>query len=182
MVERGAKYPRKPNDLYETPPEATRTLLALARFRHEVCDPCKGGGAILKVLRAHGFSANGDDIVKGYDFLTDPFKWKGSDIITNPPFGPGGRTAVLFVRRALQVTRPWKGKVAMLLPADFDSGKTRLPIFGDCREFDRKIILLNRVRWFNGVSGSSNHAWYVWKHNRSPGLPTVSYALQEFKR
>ena len=180
MVVRGATYERIPLDLYETPTEATYVLLDKVRFRTNVVDPCRGGGKIVRVLRKFGYEADGSDITRGFDFLCSEWRWPGADIVTNPPFGPGGRTAVQFVLRALAVTRPHRGKVAMLLPVDFDSGKTRAPIFGEYSQFKMKIVLLNRIRWFDGVSGASNHCWCLWDH-RHEGPPIIQYALQEYK-
>ena len=176
MVVRGATYERVPLDFYATPPEATRVLLDHIRFRAQVVDPCKGDGAILKVLRKAGYQAKGSDIKIGYDFLNDKWLWPGSDIVTNPPFGPGGRTAVRFIERALEVTGR---RTAMLLPADFDSGKTRVRVFRDCHQFAMKIILLNRIRWFNNTPGAGNSAWYLWDRNYR-STPTLAYALQKF--
>jgi hypothetical protein len=178
MTVRGANYPRKENDFYATPPETTRVLLDhVAGFGEQICDPACGNGAIVKVLKEYHCDADGSDLAHNYNFLADDFLWPGWDIITNPPFGPGGRTAVAFIERALEVTRP-RGKVAMLLPVDFDSGITRRHLF-ECRAFALKLTLLNRVRWFNGVSGSLNHAWFVFDH-KNRGLPRIKYAAQVF--
>jgi hypothetical protein len=179
MTVRGANYPRKENDFYATPAETTRALLNAVRFTRIVVDPASGMGAILTVLKQYGYAAYGSDLKKKYDFLIDRFHWKNCDIVTNPPFGTQGRTAVQFVTRALQVTKPWHGKVAMLLPVDFDSGKTRTPIFRDCRQFALKLTLINRIRWFDNVSGSTNHAWFVWDHKHA-GSPRLRYVEQQY--
>jgi hypothetical protein len=181
MVVRGANYPRKPNEFYATPPETTRVMLTTVQFLPSgVCDPAQGDGAIRAVLREYGYVNKGGDIIAdGYDFLTDKFRWPGCDIVTNPPFGPGGRTACLFIRRALQVTQQHRGKFAMLLPVDFDSGSTRVELFRDCPAFALKLVLLNRIRWFNGQSGSTNHAWFVWSWHHT-GAPRIKYKAQEY--
>ena len=181
MVVRGATYERRPLDFYQTPGETTRVLFNFARFGERVVDPCCGDGAILKTLKEQGYKkATGDDLIQGYDFLLHPWRWAGADIVTNPPFGPGGRTAVKFIERALEVTTLHQGKVALLLPVDFDSGKTRTHVFRDCPQFSLKIVLLNRIRWFNGISGASNHCWSLWDH-RHKGPPVIAYAVQDFE-
>jgi hypothetical protein len=177
MVVRGAKYPRKENEFYATPAETTRVVLDLVDFDLCVCDPAAGNGAIMKVLKEYRYIADGADLGGGYDFLKDPWQWPGRNILTNPPFGIGGRTAMEFIERALVITRPYQGKVAMLLPIDFDSGATRSHVFGFCPAFALKIVLLNRIRWFNGVSGSTNHAWFVWDWTHE-GPPIIRYAKQ----
>jgi hypothetical protein len=176
VTKRGADYPRKPNDFYATPPEATQALLDHVSFQHRVCDPACGDGAILNVLIANGYHAVGDDITNQYNFLTDRFRWFNCNIVTNPPFGIGGRDALLFIRRALQVCNL---RIAMLLPVDYDSGKTRRAVFADCPHFAIKLTLLNRIRWFNGVSGSLNHAWFIWDKKHSGG-PRLRYAEQKY--
>ena len=95
-------------------------------------------------------------------------------ICTNPPFGTGGRLACQFIARALELVPV----IAMLLRIDFDRGKTRTHLFSDCPAFDRKIVLLDRIVWFEreGAPGpSENHAWYIW-NARHRGSPTISYA------
>jgi hypothetical protein len=179
MVVRGANYPRKPDEFYETPAETTRVLLDKIKFHTRVTDPACGNDAILRVLNEYKYDAVGSDLTKGYDFLADRFLWRNRDIVTNPPFGPGGRTAARFITRALDVTQLWDGKIAMLLPVDFDSGGTRYLLFGDCRFFAGKIVLTNRIRWFNGKSGSTNHAWFIWDRTHK-GLPWLKYAAQKY--
>jgi hypothetical protein len=57
------------------------------------------------------------------------------------------------------------GKVAMLLPTDFDAANCRKHLFGG-RPFKVKLVLRRRIRWanleqkHNGPSG--NHAWFVF--------------------
>ena len=94
-------------------------------------------------------------------------------VVTNPPFGHGGRLACEFITRALALAPV----VAMLLRVDFDSAKTRVHLFRDCPSFARKIILLDRITWFEreGAAGpSENHAWMIW-NSRHRGPPTISY-------
>ena len=179
MVVRGAKYPRKENEFYATPIETTRVLLDKVRFGPHVVDPACGDGAIIKVLKTYGYKAVGDDITTGFDFLTSPWRWPRHDLIMNPPFGIGGKTAMAFINRALTITAGCNDKFAVLLPVDFDSGITRRFLFGDCPAFALKLTLLNRIRWFNGQAGSLNHAWFIydWKHI---GAPTIAYAAQRY--
>ena len=68
--------------------------------------------------------------------------------------------------------------VAMLLPIDFDSAKTRVHLFGNCSAFAAKFVLLSRIRWFPGASSPSvNHAWFLWSRAHA-GLPTIHYAAR----
>lgn len=140
---------------------------------------------MLRTFEQFGYTPLGFDIAPwGHypklDFLNDPFPYPGDgwgtppDIATNPPFGKQGRLSMRFIARALEVTNPWQGKVAMLLPADFDSGKTRQHVFKGCQAFKHRIVLLDRIKWFNERSGEKNFSWFVWDWtNRQP--PTVLY-------
>jgi hypothetical protein len=97
-------------------------------------------------------------------------------ICPNPPYGIGGRLTCQFIAHALELAPV----AAMLLRIDFDSGKTRTHIFRDCKAFAHKIVLLDRIVWFEreGTPGpSENHAWYIW-NARHRGPPTISNARQ----
>ena len=175
MTVRGADYPRRPNDDYPTPPEVLDVLFEHVRFRGPILDPACGKlKRVILAAERHGYTARGGDIVLGHrDFLktTD-----GScDIVTNPPFGDRrGSLTLAFIEHALVLTAPAQRKVAMLLPVDFDSGKTRLHVF-DHPAFEQKLVLLDRIKWFNGKSGSLNHAWFVWNWRWLNMLPVIKY-------
>jgi hypothetical protein len=173
MTVRGANYPRRKNDDYPTPPEATIALFKNVKLGSAIIDPaCGRRNRIVAVALNMGMRATGRDITSGFDFLTDRPTWTDTrDIVTNPPFGVQGRTALKFIERALEVT---KHRVAMLLPVDFDSGKTRQHVFQH-PAFAIKLILLDRIKWFNGQSGSINHAWFIWDW-RHKGPPVIKYA------
>ena len=51
------------HDVYETPPEATRALLAVEKLPHWLWEPACGPGAIVTVLRAAGHAVIASDIV-----------------------------------------------------------------------------------------------------------------------
>jgi hypothetical protein len=176
MTKRGADYKRRKGDNYPTPLEVAGTLLSKVLFAKTLCDPCCGKKKnLLKAFKANGYRAVGTDIVFGTDFIEDRFKWRDVDIVTNPPYGSRRATlAVRFIERALTITKPWRGRVAMLLPADFDSGKSRAHLFTH-PAFCGKIILLDRIKWFNNRAGSTNHQWCIWdwKNTRAP---TVRYS------
>jgi hypothetical protein len=125
----------------------------------------------------------------------DFFKWSGDlpphavalhtptriNFVTNPPYGMRGRDAVSFIIHALEHSRKTKGKVAMLLRVDFDSAKSRRPIFDGHPAFRSKYPLLRRIHWSNVpekfnktgslVQPSENHAWFVWDWTRDPKEP-----------
>lgn len=189
MATRGVDYPRQARDYYPTPAQPIAALFKTIPFAHKLCDPCCGNGCMLTEFAWHGYEPFGFDIdpwgsYAKFDFLRTDLAanlWLSAnapfDIVTNPPFGVQGRMAYEFIRRALEVTEPWHGRVAMLLNVDYDSGKTRAPVFRDHPAFAARIALLDRIPWFNGQTGSTNHAWYYWEWDRDPAFkPMQLYA------
>ena len=174
MSQRPSGYERQPDDVYETPPWVTQVVAPYLR-KHCLClwDPANGPASkIACVLRNEGFhvSATNDNFL---DRTSRPSS-RVDGICTNPPYGIGGRLACQFIAHALELVP----SVAMLLRIDFDSGKTRTHLFRDCTSFERKIVLLDRIVWFEreGAPGpSENHAWFVW-NRRHQGPPIISYA------
>jgi hypothetical protein len=175
MSQRVSGYARVFADTYETPAPPVRALVPYLRERdlQFVLEPANGPRSMLaQTLRNEGFhvTATGSDFL-ACTAMPDP----GIEgIVTNPPFGSGGRYAEVFIEHALALA-PF---VAMLLRIDFDSGKTRTRLFGDCPFFAGKLILLDRIVWFprEGKAGpSENHAWYLWDR-RHQGAPTIRYA------
>lgn len=165
-----SNYARAQNDLYQTEPWATEALL-----RHfnvdglTVWEPAAGNHLLADVLRENGATVRTSDIAtydRQHDAIFDFLKVRshhepGIDaIITNPPYGKGNRDAVLFARLALERC---PCRVALLLTAKFDFGKTRVDLFRDNPRFVAKIALLDRIQWFPGDhGGTEDHAWYIW--------------------
>ena len=106
------------------------------------------------------------------DFLGQAPETGVSAIITNPPYA----LAREFIERALHFddTRI----VAMLLGTDFDHAARRAHLFADCVMFAKKVVLTERIRWFEDSNGSPsfNHCWMIWdRQHRGP--PTLAYAM-----
>jgi hypothetical protein len=162
MSQRASGYARRANEDYPTPPWVTAVIARhlLPRAVH-IWEPAAGHGALAQALTddwRFRVSATGDDFF-GHSSLPDPCV---DAIVTNPPYGADGRNliACAFIRHALKFD---VRTVAMLLRIDFDSAKTRVDIFRDCPTFAGKIVLLDRVKWFDGPSApSDNHAWFIW--------------------
>ena len=125
-------------------------------------------------LRAEGFSvtATNNDFLQ-QRALPDTHI---DAIATSPPYGSSGRLARAFIDHALTLVPV----VAMLLRIDFNSGKTRAHLFGECAAFVGKIVLLDRIVFFEPAIAqpSDNHAWFLWDKRRRRGPPTISYARQ----
>ncbi len=98
------------DDLYETPEEATRTLIRVETLPPAIWEPAAGRGAIVRMLRAAGHTVIASDLVAhpGADpgimtpvgFLLEYRAPPGCDcIVTNPPF----KLADQFIRHGLQL-------------------------------------------------------------------------------
>jgi hypothetical protein len=213
MGQRNSEYERKPNELYETPEWVTWALLRSSPllFDSAIWEPCAGSGKMGRVL-ADGVSTFGgcviatDIVWKKIDHpgvfqnegeTLDFFKTKSmvemkhgplTNIVTNPPFN----RATQFIEHALNLLKPVKGKLCLLLSSEFDYAKTRKHLFRDCPAFSEKIQLTRRIKWFDGpppgkdkeVTPSTNHAWYIWDwekalYEHSMQLPTIRYYIED---
>jgi len=189
-------HARMEHEKYYTPSWATMSLIPHIGDLSQsvVWEPAAGAGDMARVLAGHCRQLLASDLapehvmVRRFDFLTSPV-WQEPppaapfDIITNPPFGHGGRLARAFIERALPLTEPHNGRVAMLLRDDFDSAPGRKHLFRDHPAFDMKVVLLKRIRWVNleqkaaGPSGA--HAWYIWNWSRPDRKAAAVLAYQE---
>lgn len=162
MAQRHSEFERIPNELYCTPSWVTEALLSAETFSKVVWEPANGLGHISDVLTAHDYNVACSDITSGDDFLDATYQFR--DIISNPPHSHP--LAVKFVRHALKLTKPHRGKVAMLLPFAWDTATKRPDLFKNCPQFKARHAITRRIRWANltqkpsGPSG--NFAWFVW--------------------
>lgn len=170
------------NNLYETPPEAMRTLLSFKRFTPKVWEPACGRGAISRMLEDAGYEVELSDLIdygtadrqgevqRAENFLAtaareeDP---KRPDIVTNPPYGTDLNA---FVAHALRAHRP--RRMALLLNLNFLCGfddPDRCFVLDECPPswtyvFSRRLPMMHRDGW-DGPEASSrmNTAWFVWE-------------------
>jgi hypothetical protein len=157
-------------DAYFTPPEAVASLLVLERHALPGClwEPAAGDGAIVRPLRAAGYSVLATDLVDyglegchhGVDYLTAPCMRAVDGVVTNPPF----RLAQAFAQKAVAEV-PY---VALLLRTNFLESVGRLPFFRRTPPAriwvsSRRLPMMHRHGW-TGPRASSNtcHSWVVW--------------------
>jgi hypothetical protein len=143
-------------DLYPTPSWVTELLSKLINIRgKDVWECACGDGRMSDALIDAGARVFSTDVVDyGYpgfngifDFMSDRSTARGfAGIVTNPPFGPRGKWGERFIECG--ILRMGNGFLALLLPADFDSAKTRMHLFGGCGQFAGKLVLTRRVKWF----------------------------------
>lgn len=174
MSQRNSGRERVERDAYETPGWVTLALLRhLTHYPGLIWEPAAGSGKMVRALEEGGFRVVHSDISDGADFLQERFTMGDADsIITNPPY----EFATEFVTRSLALTERHQGIVALLLRTDFDHASSRRLLFGNCRQFAKKVVLTKRIQWFEDSTGSPsfNHAWFIWDWQHS-GPPTLAY-------
>lgn len=178
-------------DLYETPYQATRALLASEGLLPKVIwEPACGPGAIARELRLFGHVVMATDLhdyhskdqdLAGVDFLLPkemaPAVCTAGNIgiVTNPPY----KHAQQFVERALEHA----SRVYMLLRLAFlesvrrngilDGGHlARVWVFRD------RLPMMHRAGWEGPKASSAMaFAWFVWdtRHQGPPTLHRVSW-------
>lgn len=201
MATRVSGKPRRKNELYETP----AWVISEGLCRHinvigrTIAEPACGNGKMAEALSAAGAQVICSDIKlhrkfsgQAFPFIRHDFLGAGIidaglpfNIVTNPPYGPNGKTACQFIERGLAYLRSHQrirlgGDIfmALLLPVDFDSAGTRAHLFELCPEFVSTIKLRRRIVWFKPRAGSANpsanHAWFIWSsggRRSSDGTP-----------
>jgi len=175
MSQRVSGYERKPDEGYETVAWPVLALLTQLGKVRRAWDPCdRGSGQLVATLHSQGIEAVGTS--KDFFTIAEP-PLDVSDVICNPPYGEGrrGEEAVRFIEHALELGVP---RVAMLLRNDFDSAISRQHLFRHNPTFAGKLVLLNRIKWFDGPSSpSDNHAWFCWGRDHR-GEPSIRYVTR----
>jgi hypothetical protein len=131
----------------------------LRRWSHGEVLATAGYRVVASDIADYGYGAT------GCDFLGDPREWQAeipvpscAAIVTNPPFN----LAREFVVRALELTRPVKGKVAILQRHEFDAPRGNHALFQLTGGV--KLILHKRPRWSEEDKASPRfpYAWFCW--------------------
>jgi hypothetical protein len=182
MIQRVSDYERRDRDLYETPEWVTKAIIPFIPANAKIWEPACASGQMAKALNATYAS----DLVTNYgvpgvDFLKTGLPEGITAIITNPPYNREGEK---FIRHGIELLKDVpKSFMAMLLPIDFDSGKTRRDMFADCDMFAGKIVLTSRIIWFEaeGASPTTNHAWYFWNRDHI-GFARYFYHFKDEKQ
>lgn len=172
------------NDLYETPPVATRALMAAEKLPMRIWEPAVGYGAIARELHLGGHNVIGTDLVDygcGFavrDFLNNEASPDCDAIVTNPPF----KHAMEFVRFGLERAP----LVIMLLRLAFLESERRRPILDNgmlarVHVFRNRLPMMHRDGWTgNKVSNPTAFAWFVWdrSHKGPTELRRLSWEAQ----
>ena len=150
-------------DFYATPEAAVLPLLPYLPRQTRFCEPCAGGGDLIRHLEKHGhqcasaFDLNPESAHPELDALQLASEHlAGADmIITNPPW-------------SRQILHPMIWRFANLAPtwllfdADWMFTKQSAPFMDYCQ----MIVAVGRVKWIEGSknTGKDNCAWYNFSH------------------
>jgi hypothetical protein len=177
-------YERNDNDLYPTPQENVDCVAHFILFaKRIVWEPACGLGHISKRIAPLCAKVFSTDLIErdfgigGIDFLKANTMPPGTtDIVTNPPFAD---LAEQFIRKALELTKPVGGRVAMFLRNEYDMVSTeRDDLFEGHPAYAMKICVTKRPRWIEGSKGAPRHsyAWYIWDWSKPAGQdPVIRY-------
>lgn len=171
MTRHVSGYARVPADLYQTPAWVLDALCEHFPLAHRaVWEPACGEGQLVRAMERQLASVFPSDLHDhgftpakiGIDFLkTNKLVCDG--IVTNPPYGQGGRTGAAFIRHGLRLIDR-RGFMCLLLPGTFDNAITRADLFENCPAFRTKITVRKRIMWFAGdAQPKENHAWFIWE-------------------
>jgi hypothetical protein len=174
--QRKSGYVRQPNEAYNTPPWLAATIAPYLR-RAQVTTIWEPAGGVDSSLAVALVNENFEVIGTDDDFLERTCPPTQIDCVcTNPPYGDRGELACAFIRHALSLE---VRIVVMLLRIDFDSAKSRVDIFRDSKTFAGKIVLLDRIKCFEGPrTPSDNHCWCLWNREHRGGEPRLAYAAR----
>ena len=162
---------RQKNNYYATHPSVTRDLLREEKFHDKILEPFCGGGTMADVIKQNGYEVEAYDLVdRGYgkvgDFFTTDYPQKKFDIITNPPYDDN---LVEIVKRCLSLC---KGKVAILLPIQYLSGKERHSELYSKYPPSRVYIYCERIniakdgdfeKYADSGANMTIYGWYIWE-------------------
>lgn len=169
------------DDLYETPPEAVRSLCKVETMPVEVWEPACGPGAIVRELEAIGCTVHASDLVDygwGHDarrdFLMEQSAPVGTRaIVTNPPF----KLAEEFASHALTLVPD----VYLLLRLAFLEGlrwqeRGLAEHLRAVHIFAPRLPFMHRHGYDGPVNSNSGFpfAWFCWSRTHT-GKPTIGW-------
>lgn len=183
------KHVRIPNDNYNTidgRPLVSVMKSGFVRSKGIIHEPGCGTGCLSRPLQMdYGRDVYSSDIQHyGYnrqqevvDYLTMTEAPAGATItLGNPPFDKN--IVDKFIEHAINLMKPVRGQVVMLLRKEWDSAKKRVKLLKEHPAFAGKVELTYRPYWFEPGPGSSsprhNYTWFIWDWEW-PGEPVVRY-------
>lgn len=177
-------HERNANDFYPTESWCTENALRNYPISKDLVigEPACGQGHISKVLIEHGYHVVSSDLnetgygVSGVDFLL--MKEPYPVIFTNPPYVDD--MAFKFASHAIELTKPYKGIVLMIMRTDWGSAKGIRPVTQH-PAFAMKIEMAKRPKWIESTIGSGQDhprhyfSWYIWDWKTVGKEPVIRF-------
>lgn len=176
-------YNRNRLDRYWTNPWMTNELFKHVRMYipTAVWEPAAGRGDMSHALAMNSCEVYSSDIdmsefdypmvpqreISFFDAYEVPELEDGpcQAIITNPPYNIADK----FIRHGLSFFDQGVRFMAMLMRSEFNSGKTRADLFGECPHYMGELVLTTRPRWDYGdpdapetAAPRHNFSWFMW--------------------
>ena len=151
-------FERRPQDAYDTPPEAVVPLLPHLPDAFNFWEPCAGRGALISAITTRGnyFASDLEPRREGIgrgDALKMNAPALATLIITNPPWTRSILHPMIEHFRSMRPT--W-----LLFDADWMHTRQAAPFLPYCH----KIVSVGRVKWMpdSPHTGKDNAAWYLF--------------------
>ena len=160
-----SNFKRRPQDAYDTPPEAVAPLMRFLRPHFTFIEPCAGRGALMDALEAGGgvclwaydIEPRAERVCR-IDALKLRVSHRADYIISNPPWSRPILHPMIDHFRKMRPT--W-----LLFDADWIHTKQAISYLPFCH----KIVSVGRVSWMrNGTSSLDNAAWYFFDRDPAP--------------
>lgn len=164
---------RQKHNFYATHPSCAADILREEAFCHFILEPFCGVGTMAEEIKKAGYEVVAYDIVdRGYgdvaDFQELQVEEGKYDIISNPPFD---NRLVEHVQKCLNICH---GKVALLMPLNYLSGKERYDrLFGE-HPPRRVYVYKERITIAingdfevikNAGSNMTSYCWFIWERD-----------------
>jgi len=157
-------------DFYPTDPRWVEVLMAWHEFVGTITEPCAGDGAMVDVIKRHGYNVIAFDLEPRRDDVMayDAFDVKSHEnVITNAPFRGGYELLQHWVRTT-------KRKVCLLTQMPFLESAKRGRWFQDNRPID--VIVCSRRMDVGGKKSQFPHIWMVWDNSVNNEFTKLDWA------
>jgi hypothetical protein len=150
---------RHSDDFYNTPTWVVNQVLEVEQPPQQIWEPCSGSGAIVRVLKQHGFKVVDADInprngQPRQDFFS--VRERGAPaILTNPPFA----LATKWIVHCYQLGVDY---VALLMKADVLHTDNKRKLLDTVGHPTRIWGITARIDFLDQGAGTTNFSWFVW--------------------
>lgn len=162
---------RQKHNFYATHPSCAADILRVETFDRNILEPFCGIGTVAEEIKKAGYEVIAYDIVdRGYgkvaDFKTLEVEKGKFDVISNPPYD---EHLIENIHKCLDICH---GKVALLLPLDYLSGKERYARLFRLHPPKRVYVYIERIviakcgefdKMAEAGGNMTNYCWFLWE-------------------